>query len=439
MRSHLNSFDAEKLERKNTDKKKLSSSINGEVYGLRENPKKTWRMSNSSSSGDQQHPTLRKSCKECGKAFSSSKALFGHMRCHSDKYTSGNPSPEKAVVDNNSDNETASGAAPSRRRRSRRKRQSHSSVSEMEQELEEVAAILMMLSRDVGNSWVGFNSIVEYSDNNSVAAEIKKSYSDGSHAEESMVEAKFGRSKLECEATTVEFRKESPMLTESDLSMEVVSCKKRGVGLIYDVSCMRDNEAGPHRSECGSVKGMNCEDLGSERGKGEIKRKRYVCTQCNRAFHSYQALGGHRASHKKNKGHADLKIESSENSEGIEFSPDNVEIEAMMYKTQSLTKTRLYGESSELLMSKSHECPICFKVFSSGQALGGHKRAHLYGNIDARTETCQTIAIQKLVPEVPNLLDLNLPVEEEEDENQFKSCWIGSIHKSEPLVGMISN
>ncbi|KAL6985992.1 hypothetical protein U1Q18_019361 [Sarracenia purpurea var. burkii] len=49
-----------------------------------------------------------------------------------------------------------------------------SSVSEIDHEQEEVAMCLMMLSRDSGN-WVGVNSIVESSDNNSVVLETKSS------------------------------------------------------------------------------------------------------------------------------------------------------------------------------------------------------------------------------------------------------------------------
>ncbi|CBI15163.3 unnamed protein product, partial [Vitis vinifera] len=86
--------------------------------------------------------------------------------------------------------------------------------------------------------------------------------------------------------------------------------------------------------------------------------------------------------------------------------------------------------------SKGHECPICLKVFSSGQALGGHKRSHLVGGSDTRGS--QTIVIPKPLPEIRDLLDLNLPAPAEE-EGGFKAWWVGSSHKHEPLVGMISN
>ncbi|XP_078446956.1 uncharacterized protein LOC144715829 [Wolffia australiana] len=64
----------------------------------------------------------------------------------------------------------------------------------------------------------------------------------------------------------------------------------------------------------------------------------FGCKTCNRQFASFQALGGHRASHRK---------------------------------------PRLPGEKIAALgKPKLHECPICELEFSMGQALGGHMRRH---------------------------------------------------------------
>lgn len=70
----------------------------------------------------------------------------------------------------------------------------------------------------------------------------------------------------------------------------------------------------------------------------------FECKTCNRQFPSFQALGGHRASHKKPR----------LNNDG------------------DLTKvTKLVP-----MKPKSHECSICGLEFSVGQALGGHMRRH---------------------------------------------------------------
>lgn len=73
----------------------------------------------------------------------------------------------------------------------------------------------------------------------------------------------------------------------------------------------------------------------------------YKCSVCNKAFQSYQALGGHKASHRKLAG---------------------IDDQAATNTTNTLPSVNASG--------KIHECSICHRTFSSGQALGGHKRCH---------------------------------------------------------------
>lgn len=80
----------------------------------------------------------------------------------------------------------------------------------------------------------------------------------------------------------------------------------------------------------------------------------HKCSVCNKAFPSYQALGGHKASHRKS---------SSENH-------------------QSTTVNDTVSVSVSTVTGKMHECSICHKSFPTGQALGGHKRCHYEGVIN---------------------------------------------------------
>ncbi|CAK9324081.1 unnamed protein product, partial [Citrullus colocynthis] len=67
----------------NPPKKRKKNSIPGS-YSLRENPKKSWKFS--APNGENSETSLQENhCKICGKGFESSKALFGHMRHHSGK------------------------------------------------------------------------------------------------------------------------------------------------------------------------------------------------------------------------------------------------------------------------------------------------------------------------------------------------------------------
>jgi hypothetical protein len=72
---------------------------------------------------------------------------------------------------------------------------------------------------------------------------------------------------------------------------------------------------------------------------GRTPERVFVCKTCSRTFPSFQALGGHRASHKK---------------------------------------PRLDGEGGDLSLAKPklHGCSICGLEFAIGQALGGHMRRH---------------------------------------------------------------
>ncbi|XP_050386252.1 zinc finger protein ZAT12-like [Argentina anserina] len=71
----------------------------------------------------------------------------------------------------------------------------------------------------------------------------------------------------------------------------------------------------------------------------------FECKTCNRQFPSFQALGGHRASHKKPR----LAGGDSSSSDSQSSSPSK---------------------------PKTHECNICGLEFAIGQALGGHMRRH---------------------------------------------------------------
>ncbi|KAJ6750614.1 hypothetical protein OIU85_001177 [Salix viminalis] len=70
----------------------------------------------------------------------------------------------------------------------------------------------------------------------------------------------------------------------------------------------------------------------------------FSCKTCDKSFPSFQALGGHRASHKKAK-----LMESTGNFSKLPDSPSK---------------------------PKTHRCSICGLEFPLGQALGGHMRRH---------------------------------------------------------------
>ncbi|KAJ1385469.1 Zinc finger C2H2-type [Sesbania bispinosa] len=80
----------------------------------------------------------------------------------------------------------------------------------------------------------------------------------------------------------------------------------------------------------------------------------YKCSVCNKAFSSYQALGGHKASHRKFAG-------------------------AVAAAEDQSTSSAVTTSSASNGGGKVHQCSICHKSFPTGQALGGHKRCHYEG------------------------------------------------------------
>ncbi|KAL6893447.1 hypothetical protein ACP4OV_007545 [Aristida adscensionis] len=88
---------------------------------------------------------------------------------------------------------------------------------------------------------------------------------------------------------------------------------------------------------------------------------RFRCTVCGKAFASYQALGGHKSSHRKpptGEHHATAAQGAAASAGDVEF-----------VETASSDGTAAGG---------AHRCTICRRSFATGQALGGHKRCHYW-------------------------------------------------------------
>ncbi|KAJ8511126.1 hypothetical protein OPV22_001560 [Ensete ventricosum] len=124
-------------------------------------------------------------------------------------------------------------------------------------------------------------------------------------------------------------------------------------------------------------------------------RSKHQCGTCKKVFRSYQALGGHLASHRR------------------------------PTACTPAVRSRTDGDddSRASVDAKVHECPFCFRVFPSGQALGGHKRSHLTTSavtslasvppLSCSTPTTSTAGGKS--GDVIGLIDLNLPAPLDDD------------------------
>ncbi|KAM7526851.1 hypothetical protein LguiA_016753 [Lonicera macranthoides] len=119
----------------------------------------------------------------------------------------------------------------------------------------------------------------------------------------------------------------------------------------------------------------------STTGNGKAGIYVYECKTCNRTFPSFQALGGHRASHKKPKATnpEDRKRPLSDEEEPPQFKHNNYISSglSLQLSNRPLLYTNTNNNNNNIKSSsKVHECAICGAEFTSGQALGGHMRRH---------------------------------------------------------------
>ncbi|GAB4833581.1 hypothetical protein Ancab_031824 [Ancistrocladus abbreviatus] len=148
----------------------------------------------------------------------------------------------------------------------------------------------------------------------------------------------------------------------------------------------------------------------------------YECKTCNRSFPSFQALGGHRASHKKPK--LPTSLLSPPNAEEKRVLPllldDHLNDVNSGLSLQIAIASRAPCTSNNNSKPKIHECTICGAEFSSGQALGGHMRRHralMSGGVSSVPAVSSEEAAKKTTRNFL-LLDLNLPAPEDDHHHQ---------------------
>ncbi|KAL5215620.1 hypothetical protein ABZP36_007021 [Zizania latifolia] len=119
----------------------------------------------------------------------------------------------------------------------------------------------------------------------------------------------------------------------------------------------------------------------------------FECNACKKVFTSHQALGGHRASHKTVKGCFAAKFEHNEfryaaafakmgvapgtsTEGGANAGTNDAAAELSMATTPAEPLVTALAAAPFKKKSKLHECSVCHRLFTTGQALGGHKRCH---------------------------------------------------------------
>lgn len=126
--------------------------------------------------------------------------------------------------------------------------------------------------------------------------------------------------------------------------------------------------------------------------------KLHKSTVCNKGFPSYHALGGHKASHSK------LAVRAEDHLT-ITTAPTKTTADVSAVSATTVTPPTNLPLMMNRVGNKNHVCSICNKAFSSGQALGGHKRCHYEAG---GNNNCGSDSV-KLSSQSQRDFDLNLP------------------------------
>lgn len=167
-------------------------------------------------------------------------------------------------------------------------------------------------------------------------------------------------------------------------------------------------------------------------GSGECL---FECSSCKKVFRSHQALGGHRASHKNVKGCFAITRSTCTTSTTTTTTTTTTES-----TEPEEDQTTLFGDKRQ--QQDQYKCGICFKGFSSGQALGGHIRCHW--DIDDHHQPWSMTSAQTGLKEqgfssTSNGLDLNLPapaMELDHDDNDDDDDYYYSFSSTSGLANL---
>ncbi|XP_076927132.1 zinc finger protein ZAT9-like [Bidens hawaiensis] len=357
-----------------SDDKFNENDKNLNTYVLRENPRKSWRAS-SSNAKTLPSPNA-KTCKQCGKKFQSLKALCGHMAFHSEKdkglkaydddsWTSDDNNNNNSYFD--TDENEVQDPVFGTRSKSRMCKKVVVKVKPCSLSLTNTNSTTS--NYNYGSSSV--SEIDEFEQEDVAMCLMKLSKDSGNWVGVNSVGESSDNASVDLETK------------KSSLEMNI----KKKLDLSYEEKQeIRRNlfrEFGYDSTLTKRIRDNNDDD-----GGGLYKKKnKYECLNCNKTFSSFQGLGGHRPCHKKNNGFT-----------------------ASEYARDQKGKT----EKKVPKKNKWHECPICFRMFKSGQALGGHKRSHFMNGYEDRIDDMAAMEQAAATATYTDMFDLNLPAPEED-------------------------
>ncbi|KAJ6955152.1 zinc finger protein ZAT9-like [Populus alba x Populus x berolinensis] len=318
-----------------------------------------------------QQSNFKHFCKICKKGFMCGRALGGHMRAHGIGDENGNVDDEDPASD--WEDKLGANVPPGTRRmyalRTNPNRLKSCRVCE-----------------NCGKEFSSWKSFLEHGKCTSEDADQSLLSSPGSEEEDGTPRRSCGWSK----------RKRSMRAKVSNLNSSCPSSEEEDLAnclmMLSNATTIDPSETEPEESCASASKEEERRNPTNfmapmehkpplEKAKG-IAKGMFECKACKKVFNSHQALGGHRASHKKVKGCYASRLDQGMDYSLADHDEDVVTHEEFFPAKLTSTLQFDHGSTPPLMASTSkrkskvHECSICHRVFSSGQALGGHKRCH---------------------------------------------------------------
>jgi len=319
-----------------------------------------------------------------------------------------------------------------------------SSVSEVEQEQEDVARCLMLLSRD--STYKGrFPLVTESSDNNSMVVEEKSPSVDTKFAVMNRGKNIVGDKNNGFELAEKKFDKDGKMKSgeigyvsdNSDSGYFTYGPKKVESDDSSDAFFRNDAKS----SKVGYFSSFEDHDFESNkkimsrgRNKNSAEFKKVVMDDSRKRQNIVESYSKKtKNGYNNDEVYESLKIDRESYSEDSAYESDENSSDSDSYPAPKAQSNRnMNGKTNKKSSckgkkkmkskkSKEHECPICNKIFKSGQALGGHKRSHFIGGNDDNTLVIRPAAGAHAAPAPPavvaanpSLFDLNLPAPDDE-------------------------
>ncbi|KAL8268357.1 hypothetical protein R6Q59_002155 [Mikania micrantha] len=383
---------------------------------------------------DDQHTNFKHFCRICKKGFMCGRALGGHMRAHGIGDDTGNLDDEDMA----SDWEDKQGNKRMYALRTNPNRLKSCRVCE-----------------NCGKEFLSWKSFLEHrkcssDDGESLVsspeseADEDDGYDDESHGGQRDCQSSgWSKRKRSLRAKVGSFNSNCPSSEDEDLAlakclMELSNARVDPAETDLEDSCTSPSREEQRRNPMVSLAAFSPPFTRPPppldyKAKGVVTTPKgmFACKACKKVFTSHQALGGHRASHKKVKGCFAARNDQSDDNIGDddvithdEFLPSPKPISSYQFN-QGPSTGQLVGSARRI--SKVHKCSICNRIFASGQALGGHKRCHwLTSNMSDASSLAKfnfhehieqlhrrALALPSRILDKSKALDLNQPAPEQ--------------------------